>query len=189
MNHVWIDANPRLEAIVEGKEGSPYVVFTHPHPLYGGNMNNHVVELASNIAIENGYQAIRFNFRGTGRSEGQYTGGGGEMADLDTVVRYAGDIKLLVGYSFGAWIIARYIERTPFNAILISPPSDIFEFPALKERNAWIIAGTSDQFSDPVRLSNITKEQRLTLCRSADHFWYTGTVCLQKTLSRIMAGI
>jgi len=189
MDHVWIDSNPKLEAILDGPGDSPRVILAHPHPLYGGDMHNHVVKLASDIAVDKGYTTIRFNFRGTGKSQGEHTQGEGELEDLDTVVRYAKDVKILIGYSFGAWIIARYASQNPLRSVLISPPSTMFEFPALKETKTWIIAGTNDQFSAMHALGSIVKEDRIILCDGADHFWLFGTECMKKALSNILAGL
>jgi alpha/beta superfamily hydrolase len=185
MKHLWIGDNPKLEAIAEGEERLPCAIITHPHPLYGGNMYNNVVEAAKNAALANGYKALRFNFRGTGQSEGIHEDGRGEVEDLDTVVKYAGNVSLIIGYSFGAWIAAKYIKDNQMPCILISPPNMMFGFSSLKGLDVWAIAGENDQFCKQEVLTDILEKDRITICRGADHFWSGWETFLQDILSDI----
>ena len=86
-------------------------VVAHPHPLYGGTMDNAVVRTAESVLVQGGTSVLRFNFRGVGRSAGQHDGGVGEVADLaaaeDAALARAPALPLwLVGYSFGAVVAA-----------------------------------------------------------------------------------
>ena len=71
----------RLEAkyYKNPKFGSPVAIVLHPHPQYGGTMNNRIVQLMYNIFLENGFSVIKVNFRGVGKSEGVFDDGEGEL--------------------------------------------------------------------------------------------------------------
>ena len=81
-------------------------VVAHPHPLFGGTMSNKVVQTLARACVQAGWTAVRFNFRGVGRSEGVYDEGRGELDDLLAVIaRQAPDGPLcLAGFSFGAFV-------------------------------------------------------------------------------------
>lgn len=98
----------------------PGAVICHPHSLYGGSMEVPLVIAIAEELAQRGIVALRFNFRGVGRSQGTYAGGEGEMADvagaLDFLESQAGvdrERLYLVGYSFGAGVGLRYGENDP----------------------------------------------------------------------------
>ncbi|MCE2559417.1 MAG: hypothetical protein J4F98_12650, partial [Acidobacteria bacterium] len=98
-----------LEAELLEPKTPPVFVATvaHPHPLYGGDMDHHVVDAAATAVERLGGAALRFNFRGTGRSEGRHDAGRGEVDDLATCEqelsrRFPRLPRIGVGYSFGA---------------------------------------------------------------------------------------
>jgi alpha/beta superfamily hydrolase len=119
------EANPiQLEGILHlpgGKEGKgPGAVLCHPHSLYGGSMEVPLVAAIARELAQRGVAALRFNFRGVGRSQGTYAGGEGEMADvagalglLESQERVEGERLYLVGYSFGAGVGLRHAENDP----------------------------------------------------------------------------
>ena len=76
----------RLEGYWQAGNGDKGVVITHPHPLYGGTMNNPVVETIQNAFQQNGYATLRFNFRGVGGSQGSYDDGMGEKDDVRAAI-------------------------------------------------------------------------------------------------------
>ena len=82
------------------------VVIAHPHPLFGGTMDNKVVQTLARAFVQSGWRAVRFNFRGVGASAGSYDEGRGELDDLLAVVdAYAPSGPLaLAGFSFGAFV-------------------------------------------------------------------------------------
>lgn len=91
-------------------------LIAHPHPLFGGTLDNKVVYTLARVMRELGYVALRPNFRGVGASEGQHDEGGGETEDLLTVLDYArarfGPLPLiLAGFSFGAYVQTRVARR------------------------------------------------------------------------------
>lgn len=72
----------QIEGRIDKKDDNRGVVIPHPHPLYGGDMFNSVVETLYHVYQENGYTTLRFNFRGIGKSQGSYGKGAGEQKDV-----------------------------------------------------------------------------------------------------------
>ncbi len=176
----------RLEGLYCELPGERGVVVCHPHPLYGGNMHNNVVEAIVNAYNKNGYSTLRFNFRGTGRSEGSYDNGIGEQEDLFSAIKLLkekGNTHIdIAGYSFGAWIIAKAIHEKSVsvngNLVFISPPVGFMDFsfmgycPNLK----LIIAGERDDIAPYQIIKNMFKkwnpDANLKIISGADHFFY-----------------
>ncbi|MFP5467137.1 MAG: alpha/beta hydrolase [Gammaproteobacteria bacterium] len=88
-------------------------VIAHPHPLHGGALTNKVVQTLARAFVQSGWTAVRFNFRGVGRSEGAYDEGRGELDDLLSVVasHAAGGPLCLAGFSFGAFVTSHAAAR------------------------------------------------------------------------------
>ena len=107
----------RLEAkyYKNPKFGSPVAIVLHPHPQYGGTMNNRIVQLMYNIFLENGFSVIKVNFRGVGKSDGIFDNGQGELSDaaaaLDWIERQNLDYSQcwVSGFSFGSLICMQLI--------------------------------------------------------------------------------
>lgn len=85
----------------------------HPHPLFGGSMDNKVVQTLARAFVQCGWQTVRFNFRGVGQSAGSYTEGVGETEDfLDVVAQTAAQGRLaLAGFSFGSFVMSQALQR------------------------------------------------------------------------------
>ena len=95
----------KLQAIFNRNDSDKAVVISHPHPLYGGNMDNPVVLVIEQACFECGFSTLRFNFRGTGSSTGSFDEGAGEQNDVRAAFAWLEqqgyhDI-MLAGYSFG----------------------------------------------------------------------------------------
>ena len=90
-------------------------VLCHPHPLHGGTLDNKVVQTLARAAVQLGFRAVRFNFRGIGASEGAWDEGRGEVDDALAVIaacRQSGVPLLLGGFSFGAYVASQAAART-----------------------------------------------------------------------------
>ncbi len=131
------------------------VVLCHPHPLYGGDMENPVVVRAQEVCVELGLATLRFNFRGVGASTGTHGGGAAEQDDaraaLDVLAREGAIRSLAIaGYSFGAWIAALAGSRDArVGALaLIAPPLVHYDFGALEGTRVPTLAvcGTADAY-------------------------------------------
>jgi alpha/beta superfamily hydrolase len=88
-------------------------VIAHPHPLFGGTLDNKVVQTLARAFTQTGWTAVRFNFRGIGASEGVYDEGRGEVEDMLAVVQHAAPegALALAGFSFGAFVTSHVFER------------------------------------------------------------------------------
>lgn len=162
------------------------IVLCHPHPQYGGEMRNRVLAAALRAAQEEGFAALRFNFRGVGESGGTYSDGVGEKEDVKAAIHYLslklenpGIPILLLGYSFGAWVglpVADEDERVE-GIIALSPPLEMFDFSYFKEsgKKKLIIAGDRDVYC-PVSLltewfEELKEPKSLAVIQGADHFY------------------
>lgn len=100
----------------QAPDGAPsrgVAVIAHPHPLFGGTMDNKVVQTLARAFVHSGWTAVRFNFRGVGASAGTHDAGQGELEDFLEVVRQAapeGPLAL-AGFSFGAFVTSHALER------------------------------------------------------------------------------
>ena len=167
------------------------VAVCHPHPLYGGNMHYPVVASLAREAARHGLAALRFNFRGTGRSDGEYGGGLAEANDLGTALtwlaEHLGPRAPLgaAGYSFGAAVAVAYATgagRGPaLRALALVglplgfPNMDWCDLSALAGSDLPVLAvvGQEDQFAPPTlvgrALAPLGPRAKLLLVPSADH--------------------
>jgi alpha/beta superfamily hydrolase len=174
----------RLEGLLAEGAMDRGVVVTHPHPLYGGEMRNPVVETVADIYARRGMTSLRFNFRGVGGSGGSYDDGRGEMDDVRAAVAYLrerGVQKIdLAGYSFGAWVAARMdmeaegVDRL----ILVSPPVDFLSFAEVVTlpQLALVVIGDEDDFGAAERVREQAAKwnpgARFEIIPDADHFFW-----------------
>lgn len=132
-------------------------IICHPHPLFGGTMQNKVVTTLANTFNELGMISIRFNYRGIGKSIGTYGEGTGEIADLLAVYDWVRQQQpttpiWLAGFSFGAYIsLAGATQRPVARLISIAPAVHLFDFIKLTEPACpWLIVqGEEDEITDP----------------------------------------
>jgi uncharacterized protein len=177
----------RLEAILWSPSADSTVmaaVVCHPHPLFGGTMHNKVVYQAAKSLDALGLAVLRFNFRGTGVSEGTHDHGDGERGDvraaLDFLAREFPDVPLLVaGFSFGCWVGLRVGCEDARVKLLIGlgAPVNNVDFSYLLQCNKpkLFVHGENDQFGDPEKLKKLIAavpgENRVVIVEGADHFF------------------
>jgi len=171
-----------LEGLCDLAGGSGLVI-THPHPLYGGQMHNPVVDSIRRVYRQHGYTTLRFNFRGTGNSQGRYADGLGEQADVRAAVNYlfAAGIKdvALAGYSFGAWINALTVQQEiPIeHLIMVSPPVGFIDFQGVSAIPGLqlVVTGSRDDIAPVKRieqlLPNWNPAASFEVISGADHFY------------------
>ena len=163
------------------------VVVCHPHPLYGGDMDNPVVLQAVEACAAEGLATLRFNFRGVGRSTGAHDGGKGEQRDLEAALDQlatrlgAPGAVAAAGYSFGARVAAAVTgRRTDLAGLgLIAPPlavsADVLDGLATLSMPLLVVAGTEDPICPGHALDALSRSLPRAQIRridGADHsFW------------------
>ena len=134
---------------------APIAILLHPHPQYGGTMNNRVVFQAFQVFTRRGFSALRFNFRGVGRSRGVYDEGLGELSDAAAALDWLQSCNpdapqcWIGGFSFGAWIGMQLLMRRPeiTSFVSIAPPASVYDFSFLAPCpcSGLFLHGDSDQ--------------------------------------------
>jgi alpha/beta superfamily hydrolase len=136
-----------IECAVDEPQGEAkgVAVIAHPHPLYGGTLDNKVVQTLGRALVELGYAAWRPNFRGVGGSEGAYDEGRGEVDDLAAVLEHVRTQRpVLAGFSFGAVMQAKLAARiAPVRMVLVGIAVNHFDAPAVPA-STLLIHGEND---------------------------------------------
>jgi len=151
----------------------PVALILHPHPLYGGTMNNPVVLELFNIFDNLGFSTFRFNFRGVGKSEGKFDNGLGELADaaagLDWIQRQNPNANQcwVAGFSFGALLCMQLLMRRPeiTRFVSVSPQPNLYDFNFLAPcpASGMLIQGKKDELvpiEDTNRLAQKLQSQK-----------------------------
>jgi hypothetical protein len=184
----------RLEALLN--DGSPNAthaaVVCHPHPLYGGTLHNKVVFHAMKALNGFGFPVLRFNFRGTGLSEGEHASGIGEVEDvraaLDWLEHEFTLPVIFAGFSFGAAVGLRAAysdDRVdalialglPAVAIAVGTQDRVYDFEFLREctKPKLFVSGSRDQFGPPGKLEALVNTfadpKKLVRIEAGDHFF------------------
>jgi uncharacterized protein len=176
----------QLEAQLREPKETPRgaVAVCHPHPVYGGTMDNRVVYHAAKAAVQAGFAALRFNFRGVGRSTGQFDQGIGEREDATSALRWlesrypALDLAL-IGYSFGAWVGLEVGNSMPRVKALVGlgVPLNLYDFSYLHSnpKPSLYIIGTDDEFCSRENLERfagrLPAASSLQRIEGSDHFF------------------
>ena len=184
----------QIEGRIERQSEDVGVVITHPHPLYGGDMNNYVVKAITDAFRQKGYTTLRFNFRGAGRSQGRYADGIGEQEDVKSAISYLNEIGIekvdLAGYSFGAWINALSVNSgvSVRQMVMVSPPlgfidfKDVAALPCLK----LVVTGSTDNIAPEILIKKMlpiwNPETQFEVISGADHFYGGYTDDLESVL-------
>jgi len=178
-------ADVALEARLAVPAGaSAGVVICHPHPRYGGDMDNPVVVRVQEACAAEGLATLRFNFRGVGGSSGTHGEGVGEQDDaraaLEALAQKAGTAALAIaGYSFGAWIAAVVGCRDARvgGLALIAPPLGLYDFGCLEGKRVptLAVAGTQDPYCPSADFQRFTARFPWitpAVIDGADHFFF-----------------
>lgn len=185
----------RIQLLRDRPEGTPRgtVVVAHPHPLFGGTMDNKVVQTLARAFVQSGWTALRFNFRGVGASEGTYDEGRGEAGDLQAVVsELAPEGPLaLAGFSFGAFVTAQALQalwpvRDVRAVVLVGTAAARFQVPALPPEShdrTLVIHGEVDDTVPLAAALDWARPQSLpvTVVPGVEHFFH-GQLPLLKNL-------
>jgi len=197
-----------LEGLCDVPAGMPIkgtAVICHPHPLFGGTMQNKVVQTLAKAFVQNGWRAIRFNFRGVGGSDGVYDEGRGELEDLMHVIAQSQSLALqgsaptgsalaLAGFSFGAFVASQAVAQMADNpnldkVVLVGTAASNFSVapvPQELHEKTLLVHGEVD---DTVPLSSVMDWARpqslpVTVIPGVAHFFHGQLPLLRNLVSR-----
>jgi len=173
---------------------SPWAVICHPHPLHGGAMTNKVVYMISRSFNALGVATVRFNFRGVGKSAGEFDNGEGECGDLRAVVDWVNQMYQpselwLGGFSFGSYVALRsHRDLHASRLLLVAPAVERFDFNALSvsEIPTLIVQGGQDDVVSPDAVIEWAEAQenrpKFEWFQEADHFFHGKLNELRETI-------
>ncbi|MEK9872829.1 MAG: alpha/beta fold hydrolase [Betaproteobacteria bacterium] len=187
-----------LELVVAEPLENPVglAIVAHPHPLYGGTLDNKVVQTLAKSFLSLGYVAVRFNFRGVGKSDGVYDEGKGELDDFYAVQKYASERYalqklILAGFSFGTYVVSVAAKTiSPDKLVLIAPAVGKFAVENVPD-NTLVIHGEED---DVVLLTDVydwARPQHLPVIvfPGAGHFFHGDLIRLQNVVRKQCADL
>ncbi len=195
----FLSENLELEAMIDRQDEKNGVVITHPHPLHGGDMHNHVVDVLRQAYAQNGFTTLRFNFRGAGRSQGLYDEGRGEQSDVRAAVTFLKEKGVrevdLAGYSFGAWVNALAVTGglQTERLVMVSPPVAFVGFDGVGElpNLQLVVTGSRDDFApaDQIQpqLPQWNPATAMEIIEGCDHFYSGHGRELEEIITRHLA--
>ncbi len=189
-----IEAVVDAPALADGEQARGTVVVAHPHPLFGGTMDNKVVQTLARAFVQCGWRTVRFNFRGVGATAGVYDEGRGEMADLLSVVEQtapAHEPLALAGFSFGAFVTSQAVQalwptRPVQKLVLVGTAASRFkvaDVPAEAHEQTLVLHGEQDETVPLASVMDWARPQSLpvTVIPGGEHFFH-GQLPLLKSL-------
>jgi alpha/beta superfamily hydrolase len=174
-----------------GSEVSRAAVICHPHPLYGGSMDNNVVEAILEAFLKLGFATLRFNFRGVGQSQGEHSGGSGEIEDAKAAMRFilsqpgiAQEKSVMAGYSFGAAIAMSAGLEMPEVATIaaVAFPVAMRDFSSIDgvDKKIVLVVGDRDSYCPERAITDLADKigSQLRVIKGGDHFFggYEGEI-------------
>jgi len=189
----------KIEGLLGSSSEKKAAVVTHPHPLYGGDMYNNVVEAVVKAYREKNFSTLRINFRGVGRSEGDFDDGLGEQEDVKACLTYLQELGKsfidLAGYSFGAWVNARGLKgfEQVNRMVMVSPPVNFIDFSFLdyNPKIRLVIAGSEDDIGPPEMIQKMlpdwNPDVRFEIIQGADHFYWGKTGEIEERVRNFLA--
>jgi len=194
----------RLEAVFEstadaGVNGA--VVVCHPHPQHGGTLHNKVAHTLARAFLHKGFDALRFNFRGTEQSEGQFDEGVGELDDALAAIawmreRRPNSVLWLAGFSFGAAIAVRAAVDSDVDGLVSVAPA-VSRFAAGLEEQPqcpWLVVqGDEDELVDVDDtidwINGLQPGPELTVLRGAEHFFHGRLLDLRQVVTQFVSNV
>ncbi|BDT70160.1 hypothetical protein os1_43530 [Comamonadaceae bacterium OS-1] len=185
-----------IEGVIDHPQGTPrgVAVIAHPHPLFGGTMDNKVVQTIARAFVQSGWSAVRFNFRGVGGSAGVHDEGRGELDDLLAVVAQAAPADhplALAGFSFGAFVTshavaALWAERPVEKLVLVGTATSRWTVATLPPEVHDRTLTVHGELDDTVPLASVMDWARpqvlpVTVVPAGGHFFH-GQLPLLKNL-------
>ncbi|HET7198240.1 MAG TPA: alpha/beta fold hydrolase [Burkholderiales bacterium] len=167
----------RIECAVDAPEAAPagIALIAHPHPLFGGSLDNKVVQTLARAFVELGYEAWRPNFRGVGATEGVHDEGRGELQDLAAIVAQLKPRRLvLAGFSFGAGLQVQLAARVKAERlVLVGVAVTRFQLPAAPQ-GTLVIHGERDETVPLAAVLDWARPQDLpvVVVPGAEHFFH-----------------
>src|SRR6201996_6246335 len=188
---VLTGASGRLEGRYSpGKrDNAPIALILHPHPKAGGHMNDPVAVQLYHLFMKRGFSVLRFNFRGVGRSQGEFDSGMGELADAASALDWLQTNNpqavetWVAGYQFGAYIGMQLLMRRPETDgfISVTPPTNMYDFSFLAPcpASGLILHGGQDTIVPPIEVERVVSKLRTQkgividyeVVEGASHFW------------------
>ena len=171
------------------EEGAPVAMILHPHPQFGGTMNDKITYELYHMFARRGFSVMRFNFRGVGKSEGEYDQGQGELSDAATALDYlqqmnpAAPFAWVAGFSFGAYIGMQLLMRRPeiVGFLSISAAANLYDFSFLAPcpSSGLVLHGSDDKICPPDLTRDVMAKTRtqkgrrieFEVIEGADHFF------------------
>ncbi len=163
----------------ESASDSPIALILHPHPQFGGTMNNQVVYSLYYTFVQRGFSVLRFNFRGVGRSQGFWDGGPGELADAASALDWLQIVKpdakscWIAGVSFGTWIAMQLLMRRPEidGFICVAPPSNLYDYSFLAPcpSSGLMINGDKDRVVPTASVAELSAKLKTQKGIKIDH--------------------
>ncbi len=182
-----IEALEDLPLLAEGAAPRGVAVIAHPHPLFGGTMDNKVVQTMARAFVQCGWRALRFNFRSVGATEGVYDEGRGELQDLLAVIAHgregaAAQPLALAGFSFGSFVVSHAVQslgtqNAPQQLVLVGTAASRFTVaPIAPELHARTLVLHGEQ-DDTVPLADVMDWARpqslpVTVIPGVAHFFH-----------------
>ena len=182
---------------------APIAIVLHPHPQFGGTMNNKVVYNLHYLFHGLGFSVLRFNFRGVGRSQGEYDQGIGELSDAASALDWLQSQNQntrhcwVAGFSFGAWIGMQLLMRRPdiTGFISVAPPANLYDFSFLAPcpSSGLIVNGSADRIVPPREVAGLVgklhEQKGITITHAeiegADHFFKDEDAHMQPMLTLV----
>jgi alpha/beta superfamily hydrolase len=193
------DAGAIEVAVDEAENSVPFrgvAVIAHPHPLFGGTMDNKVVQTLARAFVQCGWRAVRFNFRGVGGSAGVHDNGQGELLDLLAVVQDQAPTGALAlaGFSFGAFVTSHAIEklwqqRQLERLVLVGTAASRFNVAPLASelhQRTLVVHGEIDDTVPLADVMNWARPQKLpvTVIPGVEHFFHGQLNLLRSLVAR-----